>query len=308
MSNIDSNSIVYTPQIVRSSLISDLTNDQSDQASLETQLSTGHLINSPSDNPSGAAQIMELGDSLTRAGQFVTNAADGSGWLSLGTSTLNSVMSSLQSAASSISALTGESLSNQQAAVTGTTAQLQSTLAEVLNLANTSYGGQPIFAGTGNTTQAYDSNGNYVGGGNAPSRTVSAGVSVPVSVTGPAVFGSGTSSLLGPSGVLQTLISDVQPGTTASLQKATTTDLDALNAAMSQVSGQAATLGSYYQRMQDFSDAATSAQTALQTQISADDSVNVAQASTQLSQDQNTYQAGLWAASQIEQHSLVDYL
>lgn len=308
MSNIDNNSIVYTPQIVRSTLLSDLNSDQSDQATLETQLSSGHLINSPSDNPAGAAQIMELGDSLNRAEQYVTNASDGSGWLSLGTSTLNSVMSSLQTAASSVSALTGEALSNQQAAVTGTSAQLHSTLEEIINLANTSYGGQAIFAGTGNVSQAYDSNGNYTGAGSTPSRTVGAGVSVPVSVTGPEVFGTGSASLIGPGGVLQTLISDVQTGTAASLQKATTTDLDALNTAMSLVSNQAATLGSYYQRMQDFSNEATSAQTALQTQISADDSVNVAQASTQLAQDQNTYQAGLWAASQIEQHSLVEYL
>lgn len=308
MSNIDLSAISYTPAVISSSLVSDLNNDQSQQATLEQQLTSGNLVNSPSDNPAAAASLMQLNDSVSRAGQYVSNANDGIGWLSLGTSTLNSVMSTLQQAQQSVEALSGESLSGQQAAVTGATAQLKSALSQVLALANTTYGGQAIFAGTGNVSTAYDSSGNYVGGGSAPTRTVAPGVTVPVAATGPDVFGSGTTGLLGSGGVLSTLIQDVSTGTTASLQKATTTDLAALSTAMQTVSAQAASLGASYQQMQGFLTQATSAQTALQTQISAEDSVNVAQATTQLTQDQNTYQTGLWATAQIEQHSLVSYL
>ena len=308
MSTLNLNAIAYTPTIISSSLVGALNTDQSQQATLEQQLASGNLVNSPSDNPAAASSLMELNASVARAGQYVSNANDGIGWLSLGNSTLNSMMSTLQQAEQSVLGLTGGTLSGQQAAVTGTTDQLKSTLQQVLALANTTYGGQAIFAGTGNVAQAYDPSGNYVGGGNPPSRTVAPGVTVPVSVTGPAVFGTGANSLIGPGGVLDTLITDVSTGTAASIQKATTTDLAALQSAMQNVTAQAAYLGSDYQRMQGFLNQATSAQTALETEMAAEDSVNVAQATTQLTQEQTTYQTGLWATSQIEEHSLVNYL
>jgi flagellar hook-associated protein 3 FlgL len=300
--------ISYTPTIIRQQLLQDLSVDESQQATLEQQLASGTLVNSPSDDPAAAASIMQLNSSLARSKQYVTNANDGLGWLSLGNSTLNSVISTLQTAQQAVSALSGQDLSGQQAAITGTTAQLRSALQQVLNLANTTYGGQALFSGTGNISQAYDSSGNYVGGGSAPTRTVAPGVTVSISQTGPQIFGTGSTGLLGSSGVLQTLINDVSTGTPASLQTAMTTDLNALTSAIQNVTAQAAVMGADYQRMQGFANQAGQAQTALETQISAEDSVDVAQATTSLSQDQQTYQMGLWATSQIEQHSLVQYL
>lgn len=304
--------ISYTPSIISQSLVQNLNLDQSQQTILEEELSSGALVNQPSDNPVAAQQIVGLNDSIATAGQYVNNANDGSAWLSLGTSTLNSVLSSLQSMQSQIEALSGESLSNQQAAATGTVASLQSTLAELTSLANTSYNGQAIFAGTGGSPgvtgslQAFDtSTGAYWGGSVAVTRSVAPGVSVTVSVTGTSVFGTGAAGLLSTNGVLNQLITDINSG---NMTAATTTDLGGLQSAITTVESQAAVLGANYQRMQNFSAQATSTETALQTQLTNVDSVNVAQAVTQLTQEQQTYQTGLWATAQIESHSLVNYL
>jgi flagellar hook-associated protein 3 FlgL len=305
---IDLAAISYTPLIVSDQLVQDLSVDQSQQAAVEQQLSTGNLVNKPSDNPAATASIMQLNASLARAQQYVSNAADGLGWLSLGNSTLNSVLSNLQTARQTVLGLSGDMLSGQQSALDGAATQLRAAEQQVLALANTTYGGQALFSGTGNVSEAYDSSGNYVGGGSAPTRTVAPGVSVAVSVTGPQVFGSGATGLLGPGGVLSTLAADVAAGTTASLQKAQTTDLANLDAAISVVSSQAAEMGADYQRMQGFSTQATNAQAALQTQLSSEDTVDVAQATTQLTEDQQAYQTGLWATAQIESHTLVSYL
>ena len=184
MSNLSA--INYTPTIIANQLVSNLNTDQTQQSQLETQLSTGTLVNSPSDNPAAASSLMSLDSTLSRTQQYLTNANDGVGWLSLGTSTLNSVITTLQQAQQSVQALSGNTLTGSQAAITGTVAQLQSSMSEVLNLANTTYGNQAIFAGTGNVAQAYDSSGNYIGGGSAPTRTVAPGVTLPVAATGPA--------------------------------------------------------------------------------------------------------------------------
>jgi len=303
-----STGISYTPTVIASQLVSYLNADQSQQATLETQLSSGNVVNQPSDNPAAAGSLLAANSSLARAQEYSSNASDASAWLSLGTSTLNSVTSALQSAEQSVTALSGYALSNSSAAVATTTAALQSVLSQVTALANTTYGNQAIFAGTGNVSVAYDASGNYVGAGNPPTRTVGPGVSVAIAATGPAVFGSGSSGLLGPTGILSKLISDVSTGTPASIATATTTDLAALKSAVQNVTNQAGILGAAYQSVQGFAAQATNVQTALQTQISAVDSVNIAQATTALTQSQNTYQAGLWATAQIEQHSLVTYL
>ena len=300
--------ISYTPTVIASQLLSSLDANQAQQATLESQLSTGNLVNQPSDNPTLAGSLLASSSSLARAQQYSTNASDATAWLGLGTSTLNSLISTLQSAKQSVMALSGNSLANPQGAVAGTTAALQATMQQVLSLANTTYGNQAIFSGTGNVTTAYDSSGNYVGGGNAPTRTVGPGVSVSVSATGPSVFGTGSTGLLGPTGVLSKLVSDVSTGTPASISTATTTDLAALDSAIQNVTNQAASLGAAYQSVQTYATQATSVETALQTQISTQNSVNVAQATTALTQAQNSYQAGLWATSQIELHSLVSYL
>ena len=316
--SINLSAITYTPQVISSQLTQSLTASESQQATLEQQLATGNLVNQPSDNPTATSSLMQLNSSLARAKQYATNAADGLGWLSLANSTVNSVMSNLQQARQLVLSISGSALSGQQAAITGIGDQLDSIRNQVINLANTQYGGQAIFAGTKQVNVAYDNSspatsGTFLGGGSAQTRSVAPGVKVPVSVTGDKVFGADPTGLLSPpsttpgvpGGVMATLVADVKAG---NLQKAETTDLSSLDAAIQTVSNAAANLGAQYQQMQGFATQATNTQTALQGQISAIDGVNIAQASTQLTQAQQTFQSGLWATAQIESHSLVQYL
>jgi len=303
-----SGAISYTPAVIANQLISGLTNDQSLQANLETQLSTGDVINQPSDNPAGAAELLKLNANLVRNQQYASNAADGSGWLSVGNSTMNQIMSALQQAQQAVLSMTGANLSNQPGALQALATQVSSVRQELINLANTTYGGQAIFSGTGNVSQAYDSSGNYVGGGSPPTRTVAPGVQVAVGVTGDQVFGTGTSGLLGTTGVLAQIAQDLQTGTTASLGNVQNADAQALSAAMTQVTVQAGEMGANYQRMQAFAQQSTNTTQVLQGQISGIDATNVAQVSTQLTQAQQSYQSALWATSQLSQESLVQFL
>lgn len=303
-----STAISYTPTIIADQLISGLNSDQAQQATLETQLSTGDMINQPSDNPAGAAELIQLNGSLARATQYASNATDGSGWLSLGNSTMNQILSALQQAQQVVESVSGTTLSNQPGALQGLAAEVSSVRQELINLANTTYGGQAIFAGTGNVTEAYDQNGNYIGGGPPPTRTVAPGEQVAVAVTGDQVFGSGTTGLLGSNGILAQIAQDLQTGTTTSLGNVQTSDQQALNQAIAQVSTQAAQMGANYQRVQAFQNQANNTEQVLQTQMSGMDSTNVAQVTTQLTEAQQSYQAALWATSQLSQQSLVQFL
>ena len=306
MTSFTGPAIVYTPNVIASSLVQDLTASQAQQATLEQQLGTGDLVNQPSDNPAAASQILSLNAAVTRAKQYSANAQDGVGWLSLGTSTLNQVLGGLQQARQSVLSLSGAALSGQGASLAGIATQIDSVRQQIVGLANTKYNGQAIFAGTGNVEQAYTQSSTgavaYVGGGSSPTRTVAPGVEIAVGVTGQQVFGSGTTSVFH---VLAQIKTDISSG---NLQQAETTDLKSLDASISQVETQAAVMGANYQRMQGFSQQATDTQTALQQQLSSLDAVNVAQATTQLTATQQSYQAALWATAQIQQQSLVQFL
>lgn len=307
-------SLTPTPLTVSQQLVSAINTNEAIQAQLEQQISSGTLVSQPSDNPTLAAQVITLNAGVTRAQQYVANANDGLGWLQQGTSTLNEAMGVLQTVQQAVESVSGNALSGQQAAITGIATQVAGALQELQGLANTTYNGQAIFAGTGGTGGtgvAYDSNGHYVGGATVASRTVAPGVQVDVGVTGPSVFGSGTSGLLGTGagsssvGILQQIVNDLKSG---NLTAATTTDLGNLQKAMQTVETQAASLGADYQNMQAFSTQATNTQQALQTELGNAQDVNLAKATTSLTQAQQAYQAALWATAQTEQQSLVQFL
>ncbi|EQD27254.1 flagellar hook-associated protein 3, partial [mine drainage metagenome] len=178
-------------------------------------------------------------------------------------------------------------------------------------MANTQYNGQAIFAGTGTTGPAYDSSGNYLGGGNAPTRTVADGVSIPIGVTGPSIFGTGATGLLenstGPPptlGVLAQTVSDLRAGNLSAVEG---TDLSNLENAIVPVENQAAVLGANYQRAQEFSQQAQDLQASIAQQLSAIQDVNLAQATTDLQMQQNTYQSALWAYSKSLVPTLAQY-
>ena len=304
--------IVITPAVLSQSLIAGLTADQGNIATLQQQIATGNQINTASDNPSGAAEMLQLQAATTRANQYAANAKDGTSMLSLSGSTVSSVLTTLESIQSTLTGLSGNLLAGGSTVLTSTAQQVTGALQQLLGLANTTYAGQPIFAGTGNLTAAYDNQGNYIGAGSAPTRTVAPGTQISAGVTGPSVFGTGASGLLstvpGSLGVLAQIASDLNTGTSASLSNLTAVDIPNLKSAISQVANAAGLLGAQQQTMQGFATQAQATVTTLEGQIGSVQSVNMAEAMTNLQLQNTAYQAALYATSQITANSLVKYL
>lgn len=314
-------SIGYTPRILANSMIQDIVNQQTSMGTLEEQLSTGYKVNQPSDNPAEAANILRLQSVYARTQQYGSNAADALGWLSTGNSTMNQINSILNQVQQLMLSVSSADLAGQQNALNGIATQISNDLQALVNLANTQYNGQAIFAGTGTTGPAYSANGTYNGGGAAPTRTVSTGVQVSISVTGPALFGpsptsgppptnppSATgllSSVPGNLGVLAQTVKDLQAGNVNAVE---TTDLGNLQSAVNQVEGQAAVLGANYQRAQEFSTQAQNVQSAIDQELSSVQDVNLPKAITNLKNMENTYQSSLWALSQSILPSLAQYI
>ncbi|MDA8295492.1 MAG: hypothetical protein M0004_02680 [Actinomycetota bacterium] len=315
--------INITPNTLANTMDTGLVADQTNLASLEQQISTGNAINQASDNPAGAAQLLRLQSGLTRANQYQANANDGIGWLTLANSTTTSILNQLQSVRSLVEGVSGNSLTGNASTLQTTADQVNAAMQNLINLANTTYaGGQPIFAGTGGQTSpagatiAYQSDGTYVGSGNAPTRTVAPGTSIPVSVTGPDIFGSGASGLLGSSGILQSIICDLNgtapPGSPSGTPPRSLSDLPGdysnLQAALNNAEAAAGTLGAQQDSMQSFATQASDSVSALTQQLGNVQSTNMAEAITSLQLQQTSYQEALYATAQLSTDSLAKYL
>lgn len=313
--------INITPNTLANTMDTGLVADQTNLANLEQQISTGNAINQASDNPAGASQLLRLQAGLTRANQYQSNANDGIGWLTLANSTATSILNQLQSVRSLVQGVSGSSLTGNASTLQTTADQVSSAMQNLLNLANTTYaGGQPIFAGTGGATDpatgamiAYDASGNYVGAGNAPTRTVAPGTSIPVSITGPEILGSGSSALLGNNGILQRIVNDLTqtnpPGSTVG---GSLSDLGsaytALQGALNQAESATGTLGAQQDSVQSFATQASDSVSALTQQLGNVQSTNMAEAITSLQLQQTSYQEALYATAQLSTDSLAKYL
>jgi flagellar hook-associated protein 3 FlgL len=301
--------VVITPSILAASLGRSLSADQASMATLENQVATGRAVAKPSDNPAQASNILLLQSALTRAKQYASNAQDGVGWLTLGNGTMNSIMNVLQRVQSALVGLTGDVTAGTAGVTTGVATTVSDARQELINLANTQYAGQAIFAGTGTPRIAYNATGTYVGAGVAPTRTVAPGTRVAVAVTGPEVFGpTGATSLLGKTGILATIAAQITSGTVAQINKAATTGLAALQSAMANVEAQAGRLGADQQSMEGFASQATASVAALSTELQGAQDVTLGEATTNLQALQTSYQAALYVLSQVHTDSLLQYL
>ncbi len=293
-----------TPVAIDQELINNLDNNMNSQATTQEQLSTGYTVNQPSDNPAVIGPVLSTNSLINRTGQYIQNANDGLSFLNQANSAMNQVSQLLDEAKSLIVQIGGPT------AQMGTTsppdqiaAQLQGIVTNMLSLMNETYLGMPIFGGTAMSgSQAFDSSGNYQGTSVPLLRTVAPGTSIQATLVGSSVFGSGATGIIG---VLNKTISDIQAGNYGTVQS---TDQNAFDGVNNQIQTYGTTVGALYQAMQQAQQSATQTQTVLKNQISNLIDTNVAQATTNLQQEQNTYQAALWAAAQVNKYSLIQFV
>jgi flagellar hook-associated protein 3 FlgL len=120
------------------------TQRQVDTATL--QLATGSRINQPSDDPAGAAQLTQIHERSSQADSFEKSISSVSGRFQTADSTLSSVVTALTRAISlGVEGANGTLSDADRAAVAQELTGIQSQL---ISLANVSYQGQFVFAGT----------------------------------------------------------------------------------------------------------------------------------------------------------------
>jgi len=148
---------VSTNEFYRSSELA-MMQRQRDLMNTQAQISSGKRINSPSDDPVGAAEATGTRTALSQFDQFKSNQDRATYLLNLGESTLGQFVDSAQSVKERLIAAGDGAYSNAQRSALAT--DLQGILSQMVGLANSSDGGGGyLFAGSKEATAPFSQSG-----------------------------------------------------------------------------------------------------------------------------------------------------
>lgn len=290
-----------------SNLSTALDQSSSLEAKLADELSSGLRVTSLSDDPAAVAQSTMMASAIAKEDTFVQTASGTQSMMQVADSTLGEVVNQLTSAVSL--AIEGGNGTLNAANINSIAQQLTGIRDQVLSLANTSYLGQSLFAGSqgsvkpfvldtsttpATTSYAGDTNVNYV---ETPS-----GQKIQTNLAGSDVFGSGASGVFG---ALNQLIADFSSGTASA---SATADAGTLSTALSQLSARRSVLDGSISRLQATSTYAQTQESQLKVQQGSLVAADPAQVATQLSSAETQNQALMSVMTALEKTDLFDYM
>ncbi len=269
----------------------------------ELQISSGKSVNEPSDNPSAAAQLVENNDQATFNSGYLQTLSAVQGQLSTADSTLSSVTTALQQAISlGVEGANGTLSDGDRSAIAS---QLQGIQSQLLSLANTSYEGHFVFAGTNTSTAPYvldsasPSGVKYAGNAGVNQVPIGSGYKVAVNVPGSQLFSApGNDVFLAINSLIQAM--QTNTGIPAAF--------NAVSAASSYLSSQRVFYGSAMEQATSQTTYLNAAKLQLSQQQTTLGGADMAAAATNLSQAQTDTQAALAAISKMAQNNLFNYL
>ncbi len=283
-------------------LLAALENLQRQQNTATLQLSSGSRINKPSDDPAGAAQLIQLGDQTSQLDSFQRSISSINGQFSTADATLSSVVTALQRAISLGVEGANGTLSDTDRADVAT--ELSGVRDQLLSLANTSYQGQFIFAGTAETQPfVLDANSpagvTYAGNAVVNRVAIGNGYQLQVNVPGSQIFSSpGADVFLS----IQDLITALN--TNSGIGAA----VNEVSSAYDNVNSQRVFYGSALNQTQNQQTYLSSQNVSLAQQQNTIGAADIAAVASQLASDQIATNATLAAIGKMPQTSLFDYL
>jgi len=271
---------------------------------LQQQLTSGKLINKPSDSPTGTNKAMQIRQDQAAVDQQARNISDGQGLLDSTDSTLQSMIDQLARVRNLtvLGANSGALSADSKEAIRTELLGLRDSM---LGLANTNVSGRPIFGGVTTGQVAYDESGTYVGvgAGEAPvNRRVGDRTVIRVDITGPEAFGDPAT------GDVFALVQKIAGDLAGPDPSALTDDLGALDAARNRMLTAAADIGTRAAQLEHAADVNADLKLTLQSQLAEVESIDLPETIMQLEMQKTGYEAALSATAKALQPTLLDFL
>jgi flagellar hook-associated protein 3 FlgL len=267
------------------------------------EISSGRSVNQPSDNPTAAALLIQNNDQATFTSGYLQNLNTINGQLSTADSTLSSVVTSLQRALTlGVQAANGTLSDADRAAVAE---ELQGIQSQLISLANTSYQGNYLFAGTATGAPPYVANASdpsgvtYNGNNEVNQVSVGNGYNIDINLPGSQLFSAAGNNVFL---AINSLIQAVQ--TNSGIDTA----VGLVSSASGYLSAQRVFYGNAMNQVQSQTTYLNTARQQIAQQQNTLAGVDLATAATNLSNAQTDTQATLAAIGKFSQLTLFDYL
>lgn len=269
---------------------------------LQNQLTSGRLLNAPSDSPAGVNKAMQIRSEQAAVTQQARNISDAKDWLDQTDSTLRTMLETTRRVRDlTVQGLNSGVLSDQaREALSKEVAALREGL---LSLANTRNQGRPIFGGVVGGSQAYDpATGGWVGVTAGPpiTRQVSDSDDLRVDVTGSEAFGTAPADLF-------TVTKDIATDLVAA-PAALDGHLDALDAVMKGMQSAVAEIGARGARLERVAAINADRTLALSSQLAETENIDLPNTIMRLQMQQVGYEAALAATAKALQPTLLEFL
>jgi flagellar hook-associated protein 3 FlgL len=284
-----------TNRMLQQNLTSGLRGRMEALARAARQVTTGRRLNTVSDNPVDASQVMRMDSQLRDIEQYRRNGTFATAKLSTEDVALSSLISVLQKAKSTAISTTSPDPTDpgRQAALSA----VQQLKEQVIALGNTRVGDEYVFAGDRSTTAPFLANGNFVGDSNSRQIQINEGVSVSLTHSGQPLFTDALTSL-------DDLITQLQTGTPDQIQATLTAVGDATQQALR---FQAET-GARLKDIQETGTRLASLSASLADRRDGIVGVDPAEAIVALQQEQTALERAYAVVGRVMQTTLTDYL
>lgn len=269
-------------------------------AKLQEQLSTGRVLNRPSDSPTDTTSAMRIRSSLADVRQYARNASDGVAWLGQIDAALTSATDQVRRARDL--ALQGANQGAMgPAAREALATEIDQIREGIVTTANASYLGRPLFGGITAGAVAYDAAGTFVGSSGAVRRTIADGVSIQVNVDGPVAFGVAGDSVFDH-------LSALSAALRAGDQSGINAGIDDLGGDLGTLNTTQAEVGTRQTRVERAQQSAADDELRLRGSLSEVENADLPKTIVDLQMQQVAYQASLGATARVMQPSLLDFL
>lgn len=294
--------------------LNDIANLQQEETQTQRELSSGYRINDASDSPSQTPELVELGSTLAAVQAYQSNLANVQTEATTADQAIGQSITLLESAET----LAGEGANSDTTATAQQTlaAQVQAIQQQVVSIANTTVNGNAIFGGDQDQSPPYqfDATNLTTGVDTLTAQTSTRAIVNPQGqtvyqpLTAQQIFDP-TDDLGNPTATnafaaLESLYTALQ----ANDQTGIATALTSLQTASAYVGQQQAYYGAAEQRLTGEQNNSADRITSLQAQIGSIRDTNMAQAATDLTQEQTDQSAAMGAEAEMSSKTLFDYL
>jgi flagellar hook-associated protein 3 FlgL len=273
-------------------------------AAAQRQVSSGHRINKPSDDPAGASFAIAGHAAIGALDAYTRTADSTTSRLTVADSMLSDMINKITAAQTAAASARGSSTSQSQRDAAA--ANLQGISDSLLDDFNAQFHGSYVFSGSKATTAPYTTSGgtvsSYQGNATAVSVDLGQGRTAQIAFDGSAIAqGSDPSDIF-------TVLSNLATATSSGDSVAIGQGMAALDHALDRATQAQTGVGNSFAALDDVRARLSTERLNVTAQLSSTEDANMASAITNMSQAETSYRAALAAFGRIGGFSLMDYL